>query len=251
MEKPSAEAQLAGATTPQEAQQEQRKHRQALFRGRVLFGLGLMLLILFGAVTASIVLLDPLALDVPITREVQELQFGPFGWLLVAVSAPGFEPWNFIFPVAIILGVVLLRRFVEAVFLSFASILAFWSDVIKALVERARPSGDLVQVFQHISGYSFPSGHVTQYTLFFGFCFYLAFTLLKPGWLRTVLLVFCGAMVLLVGPSRIWMGQHWASDTLGGYTLGFGLLLLLIWAYRGWEERLVRHRATRPASETA
>src|SRR5438093_1407736 len=95
-------------------------------------------------------------------------------------------------------------------------------------------------VLVHLTTFSFPSGHVTQYVLFFGFSFYLAYTLLKPGPLRTALLVFTGGMVLLVGPSRVWMGQHWASDVLGGYTLGFGLLLLVIWAYRVWEARFVR-----------
>ena len=38
------------------------------------------------------------------------------------------------------------------------------------------------------------------------------------------------------------MGQHWASDVLGGYTLGFGLLLLVIWAYRAWEARLIQQK---------
>ena len=69
-------------------------------------------------------------------------------------------------------------------------------------MHRGRPSDTRVHVSGDPLGNSFPSGHVTQYTLFFGFSFYLIFTLLKPGWLRTILLIFCGAMVLLVGPSR-------------------------------------------------
>ncbi|HUS15651.1 MAG TPA: phosphatase PAP2 family protein, partial [Chloroflexia bacterium] len=113
------------------------------------------------------------------------------------------------------------------------------ADVVKAVVQRARPTEPLVYVVQnsHLDGSSFPSSHVVEYTLVFGFCFYLVFTLMKHGALRTLLLVLSGAMVLLIGPSRIDMGQHWASDVLGGYTLGFGLLLIVIWAYRGWEAR--------------
>ena len=60
---------------------------------------------------------------------------------------------------------------------------------------------------------------------------------MRPGLLRTLVLCVCAAMILLVGISRIWLGEHWASDVLGGYTLGFGLLLLVIWAYRSWEAR--------------
>ena len=40
-----------------------------------------------------------------------------------------------------------------------------------------------------------------------------------------------GLLIVLVGPSRIWMGQHWASDVLASYTLGFAYLVVLIEVY--------------------
>jgi undecaprenyl-diphosphatase len=163
-----------------------------------------------------------------------------------AISAPGFTPWNFVMPIAVILGLALLRRFAEAAFLALASALSGMGDVVKALVQRGRPDSSLVNVIGHPQNYSFPSGHVTEYTLFFGFSFYLAFTLLPHGIFRTFLLTICGIMVLLVGVSRVWMGAHWASDVLGGYTLGFGLLLLVIWGYRSWETRTVK----KPSGDT-
>jgi membrane-associated phospholipid phosphatase len=229
----SAEGPAPTDQPPAEAQ----RHRRGLIHGHELIGLGIGVLALFGLVTAAVLFLDPLALDVPITREVQDLTFPPAGLLFTAVSAPGFQPWNFIFPLAIILGLALLRRIAEAAFLGLAAIVSGSDEIVKALVHRARPSADLVHVVKNLPSYSFPSGHVTEYTLVFGFCFYLVFALMRPGLPRTALLAFCGAMGLLVGPSRIWLGQHWASDVLGGYTLGFGLLLLVIWGYRRWERR--------------
>lgn len=205
--------------------------------------LGITLLAIFGAITAAVLLLNPLQLDLPITREVQELNFGVFGWLMVGVSAPGYTPWNFIMPIAVILGLALLRRFAESAFVTLASFLSALTEGVKAAVHRGRPDASLVNVIGHPTGSSFPSGHVVQYTLFFGFLFYLIFTLLPKGIIRTVLLVICGGMVLLVGISRIWLGAHWASDVLGGYTFGFGLLLLVIWGYRGWEDRRVKKPA--------
>lgn len=218
------------------------EHERSLLRGRVLIGVGLTLLVVFVAITLLVFLLDPLSLDVPITKELQEIDYGPFGWLMVAVSAPGFEPWNFIFPLVIVGALVLLRRIVEAGFMLLATIGSGSAVVVKELVHRARPSADLVNVVHNLPSYSFPSGHVTEYTIIFGFCFYLAFTLLKPTALRTILLVLLGAMILLVGPSRVWLGQHWASDVLGGYALGFGLLALIIWAYRGVQARIVKDK---------
>jgi membrane-associated phospholipid phosphatase len=238
-------AKTVEAATPGTPREEKQQHTQALFRGKQLLIIAGALLAIFGLVTAAVLLLNPQQLDLPITKEVQETNFRPIGWLMEAISWPGFMPWNFVFPIIIILGIALLRRFAEAAFLALATALSGLSEVVKALVHRVRPDATLVNVIGHPTGSSFPSGHVTEYTLFFGFLFYLIFTLLPRSILKTILLVFCGLMVGLVGISRIWLGAHWASDVLGGYTFGFGLLLLVIWGYRGWEVRQVKKPAAR------
>ena len=43
-------------------------------------------------------------------------------------------------------------------------------------------------------------------------------------WWRILLLVVSAALVVLVGPSRIYLGDHWASDVMGSYLIG-GVLL--------------------------
>jgi membrane-associated phospholipid phosphatase len=234
---------LQPADNPAEAGQEAQQHHQALFRGAAILGLGGTLLILFGLVTALVAILDPLSLDVPITRAVQGLNaYPPLSDALDAVSWPGFAPWSYILPAALVLIVAALKRVTEAAFLLLATISTALADVVKMFVHRLRPSETLVNVIhnQHLDGSSFPSSHVVEYTLVCGFLFYLAFTLMKPGILRTALLIGSGALIALVGPSRILMGQHWASDVLGGYALGFAVLLVIIWAYRGWEVRFAR-----------
>src|SRR3954466_12318776 len=89
---------------------EARKHQQALIRGGTLVALGIGALVLFSLITGAVLFLDPLVLDVPITRELQEIDYGPFGSLMVAVSAPGFWPWNYVFPLLIIIGLAAIRR---------------------------------------------------------------------------------------------------------------------------------------------
>ncbi len=223
--------------SPEPERREQNSHRRSLVRGAALVSLGFFMLVIFGIVTAVVVLLHPLVFDVPITLELQEVNYGPFSWLMEAVSYPGYAPQNIILPLIVIVGVaVLFKRVAEAAFLGLVSALSGAAELVKIVVHRDRPSADVVHVIGHPLTYSFPSGHVTQYMLFFGFAFYLVFTLMRHGIVRTLLLLFCGAMILLVGPSRIWLGQHWFSDVLGGYTLGSALLMAAIWAYRKWEE---------------
>ena len=58
------------------------------------------------------------------------------------------------------------------------------------------------------------------YLGFFGFVGFLAFTLLKPSLKRSLILGFLVFMIVLIGISRIYLGEHWASDVLGAYLLG-------------------------------
>jgi membrane-associated phospholipid phosphatase len=80
-------------------------------------------------------------------------------------------------------------------------------------------------------GHSFPSGHTLFYVTFFGFLAYLAYAQLKPGRIRIVVLSLTGLLIVLIGPSRIWMGQHWVSDVLASYALGLTYLVFLIEIY--------------------
>jgi undecaprenyl-diphosphatase len=109
---------------------------------------------------------------------------------------------------------------------------------IKLLVHRPRPDAELVHVARPLTGYSFPSGHVVFYTGFFGFLMYLILTLFPPSPWRAALLAVLGALILLVGPSRVVLGGHWPSDVGGGYLLGGLWLLVSIGLYRWGRARI-------------
>jgi undecaprenyl-diphosphatase len=82
-----------------------------------------------------------------------------------------------------------------------------------------------------VPGHSFPSGHTLFYVTFFGFIGYAAYALMRPGRARTALIWSCAALIVLIGPSRIWLGHHWASDVLASYALGLAYLILLVRLY--------------------
>ncbi len=103
---------------------------------------------------------------------------------------------------------------------------------IKFLIARPRPRPDLARVLIEAKEiYSFPSGHTVHYTVFFGFLAVLALVLLKRPILRWGAVAVLGALVLLVGPARVYLGAHWASDVLGGYLLGGAVLLAYVYFY--------------------
>jgi undecaprenyl-diphosphatase len=157
---------------------------------------------------------------------------------MVAVSWPGYLGRQWIG--ALFIGALLLRfrLRIEAVCL-LLSAASSWLlvNAIKLIIERRRPSPDLVKVFEHPVSWSFPSGHVASYMALYGFLFYLIYSLMRPSPLRYTLLIVCGAMIVLVGVSRVYLGAHWASDVFGGYSFGFFWLALTIYVYRRRKDR--------------
>ncbi len=109
---------------------------------------------------------------------------------------------------------------------------------LKLIVNRPRPTPDLVRVFQAEAGNSFPSGHAFFAMAFWGLLAYFACTRLQRRSLRWLALSGLVMIILLIGTSRVYLGAHWPSDVLGGYVIGTLLLAALIWLDRKWKPRL-------------
>jgi len=126
----------------------------------------------------------------------------------------------------------------EAVTALFAALGATGlGSLIKLVVHRPRPGTDLVHVVQQLNDSSFPSGHVLLYAAFFGFLIFLAYTLLKHSVARLDTLLILVSLVGLIGLSRVYLGDHWASDVTGAYLLGSLWLSLSIIVYRWGKTR--------------
>src|SRR5204862_5225879 len=132
----------------------------------------------------------------------------------------GFLPQSVLLVAAVATVLWLADYRTEAGFAVAASGSSLLTEAIKAIIARPRPDADLVTVLAGASGHSFPSGHTLFYVTFFGYLAYVGYALWKPGRFRRAVLWVCGALMLLVGPSRIWMGQHWASGVLAWSALG-------------------------------
>ena len=112
----------------------------------------------------------------------------------------------------------------------------------KLLIARPRPAAPDVNVFRLHESQSFPSGHVTFYVCYFGFLFFVAYALLPKRTLaRRLALTFNASMIALVGLSRVYLGAHWPSDTIGAYFLGGLWLGFSLYMYRRWKEGSTFH----------
>ena len=96
--------------------------------------------------------------------------------------------------------------------------LLYW--VLKLVISRPRPDGNLVHVIAPSTGFSFPSGHVAYAFVFYGFLFYLAPRLVSTPAGYVTLRIGLALLILLTIVSRLYLGAHWASDALGSLILG-------------------------------
>ncbi len=212
---------------------------QHRWRRRV-FQIYLVVAILGFALLFALAISTPyFAIDLSVTRGVQRLGGAWFTPAMAAISWPGFGPQAVVLAALVCLALFAVKLRWEAVCAGVFAALGV-SGVgtgLKFIVHRPRPTADLVSVIEQLDSYSFPSGHVLFYTAFFGFLFYLIYTLLKRSWPRTVLLSLLGLLIALVGVSRIALGQHWFSDVLGAYLLGSVWLALTVRVYQWGKDR--------------
>ena len=229
-------------TTPLQEEVERGSVQQphASKRARALIIAYLVIFVLFLVLAWFVHTYPILPIDIVITQEFQEHQ--PL-WLkssMLAVSFLGSHAILFtmlIFLTAV--GFWLIRLRLEAIFIIGLSIVSFGlNQLIKYIVSRPRPTSSLVYIFQHANGQSFPSGHVMSYIAYWGLLFSLGFILFKRDrWWPYLFLIIPGLFVLLVGPSRIYLGDHWASDVIGGYMFGGLLLGITLWQYLSLKEK--------------
>ena len=213
---------------------------RSIKRAYYLLLIDVLLLVLF-ALLATFVHFHPVVgIDVTITREFQENQSPWLQGLMTALSYIGYQAWlsiGLVVLAVLIFWIVDLR--LEAITLAAVyAVSGILNALMKIVVGRPRPSAGLVEVFRTLNDQSFPSGHVTSYVAFWGMLFIFGIILFDGRrWWRIGLLVISAFFVVLIGPSRIYLGAHWATDVLGAYLIEVALLGIALLVYLQLDKR--------------
>lgn len=203
---------------------------QTLQRRKIIFEVFLVLLTLsIGILTVLAKLYSYFPIDLIVTKTIQNYQASWFDSLMrfltflgnanMEIAQTTFGPLIFL----------ILKQYKISLYLAISTVGAvIISETVKTIVSRVRPDPLLIhQVSHYIRNDSFPSGHVLFYLGFYGFLFYLVFTHLHK-FLRAFLLSVLGLLIILIGPSRIYLGAHWFSDVLGAYLIGLLWLIIMV-----------------------
>jgi membrane-associated phospholipid phosphatase len=171
----------------------------------------------------------PLPGDLALTRLIQHPQLDGLARFVVHAD----DSLWVLSPLAVLVALA-KRRWLAAFFVSLAVVTGrLIPDAIKPVVARPRPSAELVRALDSSGDYGFPSTTAFLTTVFFGMVAYLFWRAYRP----VAVVVSWASLVLAFGLSRVYAGEHWPTDVLGGWLLGAAWLLVLVAAHRWWLSR--------------
>ena len=188
--------------------------------------LGVLLLSLFGVLTLYAAGHTYMPFDVSVERWIQGISWGPlvtvfnwFDWL---------EGSRQLYAGLGAIALVAVINWKKAPLIAVGAAAGPIYSVVQGIIQRPRPSADLVHVIRHTGSFSFPSGHV----VFFSWVLVLLVVCIGVGRLPRPLLAvtwIAAAIVLLVDCiGRIYLGEHWPSDVIAGLALGLGWTALAL-----------------------
>ena len=197
-----------------------------------------ILISIFLFFTFIVLLLPTTFVDIEFSEEIQEHSSPILDFFMKAVS------WFGLTPVALscVLGSALLffifKYKKEALFIVSTLIVTLFTFGIKILINRPRPSADLVNIVENAQYQSFPSGHTSFYVTYFGFMMFLMLRHHEiPRKIRLPVIFLSLFLILSVAFSRIYLGAHWFTDVMAGFVLGILILYFIIRIYLKFKRR--------------
>jgi undecaprenyl-diphosphatase len=169
---------------------------------------------------------DANGFDLAVTHGIQGLRSPALDQVIAAITFFGNTGVLVVLAVAAAFALKRRQRPTEAWLVALSLVVLPLNVLLKLLIARPRPPGDLVEVLDAATGLSFPSGHAMGSAAVYGCLAFAAWTSVSVRSLRSALVAVLGAVAIAVGLSRVYLGVHWFSDVLGGWAAGLFFVTL-------------------------
>ena len=116
------------------------------------------------------------------------------------------------------------KKFFLSLFIDMILIVLF-NYFLKLIFLRERPI-DLMIINE--TGYSYPSGHSMVAVSFYGFILFLIWKMNIKKVYKYLFSFVIVLLMILIGISRIYLGVHFPSDVIGGYSISLCYLIVYI-----------------------
>ncbi len=157
------------------------------------------------------------AIDDPVRREIFSWRSDWLTPIMTVITYLG--NWQIVTLICLILLAIRKTRKIYGVPLSIGALgVSLANKGIKALVMRPRPDAAYFLIEQ--GGWSFPSGHSITSMFFFGMAIWLIRKNVQNRKCANVLTALLAIPMMLIGISRVYLGVHYPTDVLAGWSLG-------------------------------
>lgn len=122
-------------------------------------------------------------------------------------------------PIGIVAVIIFLRLKWRRATVLF--VIAMAGEIVLSLALKEffrRPRPEAFFGYELPSSYSFPSGHALGAFCFFGILAWLVSTRMEKRTTRILIRIAAIILIFLIGFSRIYLGVHYPSDVIGGYS---------------------------------
>lgn len=194
---------------------------------KVLVIISFLLLIVITMITKKIALkeeliIDKIAYDILVTK-LRNPSLTTFMKLVTKLSNTIFIATSLLILI-IVFYYILKKKKIAYLLAGNLIFIVLLNQIIKFMIRRDRPIG-----FRLIeeTGYSFPSGHAMVSMAFYGMLIYIIKHLIKNKPLKIFLITLNVFIILLIGISRVYLGVHYLSDVITGYSISLIYLLVL------------------------
>ncbi len=198
-----------------------RAGRLSLWLGGAAFAL-----LIFVRITRELIEGDVSAADNAILHAVIRMRTP---WLTVSaidVTALGSITLVVLFSVFTLVVLLVLRDRMGALQLLAASAGAgILTLATKEIIERIRP--DQSQQLIMVSGFSYPSGHSVSTSALYLTIAIIGCRHVQQSGARATIFLAVSIVVIIIGASRVYLGVHYATDVVSGFSLGTAWALVL------------------------
>lgn len=148
--------------------------------------------------------------------------------------------WKIIVPACILLLIISKTRIVYGIPVSTAALaVTVFNKFVKSMVQRPRPD-DIAHLASE-GGWSFSSGHSITSMCLCALVIWIVIRRCRKGIMKKTaaqwLTIFFSLILILTGPSRIYLGVHYPSDVLAGWAAGLAAamaVVLVIQRFKPW-----------------
>ena len=192
----------------------------------------LVALVLFAVDTYLVVaqvLLVPF--DIPIALFIQQVNWGPLVYALDVINVSA-GIWQVLIGAVAVVALFFYERRAGWLML-IGSVSSLLDNIIKLVISRQRPPADIVHILMPTTGYSYPSGHAVFFT-WMSFMIAASIAPRVSPTFRVVLWIGAAIVIVLTCIARVWAGDHWPSDVIGGVLLGLGWSAFVLWLPERW-----------------